>query len=117
MQGRSRKFQGVIEETFNSMLRRSLVVCFKGRFYTEEHVLQRYGSVQAAAKSGAFIRDPSLKEFLKEDRTVGASVKHLEGFMLEHTEQDCVDIVENYACHGLDAVSYTHLTLPTICSV
>ena len=76
-----RKFQGVVEHTFNSILRRSLVVHFKGRFFTKEYIVDQYGDAAKAAEHGVFERDPSLKDFLKDEATVGASLHFLSGWL------------------------------------
>ena len=41
----------------------------------------------------------------------------LEMLLAEHRAHGAYDILDNLRAEGLGSVSYTHLTLPTICSV
>ena len=110
------RFAGVTEDTFHSIFRRSLVIEYKARFYTEQHVLEHHSSIAAAAALGVFPRDPTLKDFLKSGPCVVASLRLLLGWMAEKTEQQRRETIENYAVHGGDG-GLTEATMRAACGL
>ena len=57
---------------------------------------------------------PTLRSLLREQ---GKTIKRAEDFFLEDTQEQLQASLEVALQEYLKAVSYTHLTLPTICSV
>lgn len=90
------------EETFPSILRRSLVIEFKARFLEVDDLVSEYGSVAEAAKKGRFPRDPTLKDFLKSGPSIAAGLRCLYGWLSKHSEADCRAVIEDYAVGGGD---------------
>ena len=95
------RFQGVTEETFNSLMRWGLVMELKGRFLPAHDIARLFpgGGNEAC---GVFQCDPQLKEFLKESVVAAAFLRRLEGFLKTHSEADCRMIIENYVTAGGD---------------
>lgn len=109
-------FSGVTEDTFHSIFRRSLVVEYQARFFSEQQILAKYTSLQHAAARGVFPRDPSLKDFLKSGSCVAASLRFLLGWMSDKTEAMCREVIENYAAHGGDG-GLTEATMRAACGL
>ena len=89
------RFSGVDEEGFDSLFRRSLVVAINGQFANASTVHRMGGPVEAA-KQGVFQKDPTLKAFLKDARTVAVSLKKVHGFAVCTSLKKCVEIIEEY---------------------
>ena len=95
------RFTGVSEDSFPSLMRRSLCIELKSVFKDPEIIMREYAGRDAAAL-GVFPRDPTLKEFLKSGPAVAASLRLLHGFLGTNSEEDCRRIIESYVEHGVD---------------
>lgn len=65
---------------------------------------------------GCFVRDPTLKEFLKSSQAVAASLEHLYGWLKSKSESDCRDIIEDYVVNGGDG-GITAVTIREACGL
>ncbi|CAJ1459066.1 unnamed protein product, partial [Effrenium voratum] len=54
------------------------------------------------SKDGIFTKDPTLKDFLMSGPAIAAGLQMQHAFEATHREQDCRDIIENYAHWGKD---------------
>ena len=93
------KFSGVVEDTFDSIMRRGWVMVFRARF-ADASVLR--AQFPDGLPPGVFARDPDLKHFLKSDPACGATLQLLRGFWLHNSKAQCQDIIEHYAARGGD---------------
>ena len=107
-------FSGVTEGSFDSIMRRSCVVPFKGRFTTARKIASLGGEKHCAA-CGIFQRDPSLKEFLKTADACRYTLKMLQAFAEKHSLSECEQIIEEYV-DGLDE-GLTRKTMRTACGL
>ena len=85
-------FSSVTEVTFDSILRRGWVCKLKARFKSA----QALDGVANPAARGVFLKDPSLKAFLKSGSAIGAGLKMIAGFMNGNSKQQCEDAIDNY---------------------
>ena len=88
-------FGGVTEANFDSIMRRSCVASLKGKFVSPGKMAQ-LGSSARCAKDGIFLRDPSLKAFLKSEEAADAMLRAVHGFAQSHSLADCERIIEEY---------------------
>ena len=68
------RFHGVTEETFNSILRRSLCMEFKSTFVDETEFRQRVSQGKGPWSHGVFLRDPALTDFLRSGPAIASSL-------------------------------------------
>ena len=85
-------FQGVTEENFNSLLRRSLVWRPRARF-VEKHQIS-----ESSEQEGIFLANPSLREFLMSGPAVAAALAQQHAFEALHGRDECRETIENYVC-------------------
>ena len=52
--------------------------------------------------SGYFLRDPSLKDFVRSGAAACGMLRMLEGFWTDNSMQQCMDLIEAYADGGGD---------------
>ena len=88
-------FSEVTEENFDSIMRRSCVGHFKGRFVTERKMAE-FGGEAAAAVHGIFERDTDLKRFLGSDEAINYTMELLIGFAKRYSLKACEQIIEDY---------------------
>lgn len=85
-------FQGVTEENFNSLLRRSLVWRPRARF------VEKYEVSESSEQEGVFPANPSLREFLMTGPAVAAALAHHHAFEALHGRDECKETIESYVC-------------------
>ncbi len=90
------KFVGVTDMSFNSIMRRSWVCCLKGKFVSKS-VLD---GIPDASERGIFLRDPSLKDFLKSGPAARATLAIIHGFLAENNKHACEKLIEDYVNGG-----------------
>ena len=75
-------FRSVPDSSFNSILRRSLVIVLKGRFVAEDALknLRLPPGVSSAAQIGYFQTESDLPSFLQSRAAGGAALRILSGF-------------------------------------
>ena len=91
------RFLRVTEETFPSIFRRSWCCALHGSFLSEDAVAR----IPDAELKGVFVRDPTLKEFLKSGPCVATTWRILHGFRKRHTNVSARALIEDYA-NGAD---------------
>ena len=91
-------FNGVNKTNFDSIFRRSLVIPHHAQFRDADY-LRAQGLTDTP---GIFVRDPSLKVFLRSGPAVAATLTLLRGFLYERSYADCLDIMEAYVVRGGD---------------
>ena len=96
------RFQSVTAETFNSIMRRSLVVELKGRFLSAEQ-MEEARERGAPLADNVLLKDPSFKSFVKSPQAVAAMWRVIEGYLCSTDRQTCVKIIDGYVDGGADA--------------
>lgn len=81
------------------MLRRSLVVHYKARFVDRGEWLRLR---DADHTDGIFIRDPTLRDFLRSGPAVAATLRRLWGFMLSCGRDEAQLLIDAYVEQGGD---------------
>ena len=110
------RFQGAKEESFQSIMRRSLVIIMKARFFPKE-VLDKMGFTEGDANdNGYFVSDPDLKDFLASPAAAAAMLRIITGFASRHTLKDLRKVLYNYAEGGGDG-GLTRATMRKSCSL
>ena len=92
-------FEGVDDKNFNSDLRRALVYRIKARFEDPQVIADAYSDI---ATDGVFPKDPDLQYFLTSSAAVAAGLQLQHAFEMQHSKQECVDMIENYVMWGGD---------------
>ena len=92
-------FKGVNESNFPSILRRSFVWKPRARFANPEFLRKFYPD---AHLNGVFPKDSALKDFLVSGPAVASSLQLQFGFELEHTREQCLQMIEDYVVLGGD---------------
>ena len=95
------KFRSATVVTFKSIMRRSLCVELIAEFVSRTELTTRFPH-GGSDEQGVFLKDDSLKDFLKSSPAVVAFLRLLEGFLKEKSEQACRDIIEGYVVGGGD---------------
>lgn len=72
---------------------------YKARFIDPETHAKDPASYE---RQGVFPRDPLLKSFLRSGPAVGATLHLLWGFLNNRSQDDCYNIIEDYADRGGD---------------
>ena len=94
-------FKGVSEGTFDSILRRSLVVELRGNFVPAAVLHRQYPSGDGG-EHGVFQKDPALKPWARSSSAAAALWRIVEGWIGHHTKQQCTDIIDHYVDCGGD---------------
>ena len=68
----------------------------KGRFVSEEELAQ----IPHASAQGVFLKDPTLKDFLKSGPARLVTIKMVHGFALRNRNTGCFKIIDDYATGG-----------------
>ena len=68
---------------------------YRGRFVSAGKV-RELGGEQYCGTQGIFLRDPSLKAFLKSPEAADALLRAIHGFAQDHSLTDCERIIEEY---------------------
>ena len=84
---------------FQSVMRRSLVWKPKARFQADAVLKQAHADHEL---DGHFLADPSLKQFLISAPACAAGLRIQHAFELQHSQTDCVQIIDDYATGGDD---------------
>ena len=107
-------FRSVPERSFNSILRRSLVINLKGRFISEEVFasLTLPSGVATAADIGCCEIDTDLPAFLRSGPTGAAVMCMVAGWATDHSQRQCEYVVESYAGGDL-----TRDTMRNVCNL
>ena len=90
------------QESFPSIMRRSLCIEFKSTFVEHSMLERMRASGKDPSRYGYFLRDPMLEDFLRSPGAVWCAYRNLLGFLKRHSEQDCRDIIEGYVEGGKD---------------
>ena len=78
------KFEGITEQSFESIFRRGWVVVLVARFLSE----QQYATVPGnPERFGIFKKQPDLKDFLRSGPSVCATLNILRGHMARKTKE------------------------------
>ena len=88
-------FKGVSEDTFDSILRRSLVVELRGKFVPAE-VLNKHYPTGDGGDHGVFVKDTTLKPWARTSAAAGALWRTVEGWLRQHTKQQCTGIIDHH---------------------
>ena len=86
------------------------------RMYRDGYVWFKQGSHSAAMRLKELLGESLYVTHVKEN-TQSKSLLAKKKSLAPHTDHHAVDFVLWYVHDHCEAVSYTHLTLPTICSV
>ena len=97
-------------------MRRSLVIEFRSQFVSQRSLDRMVASGRVPEQEGVFLRDPTLKEFLREPLTVLCANRMLLGFLREHDVGDCRRIIEDYVVHGKDG-GLTRVMMRAACNL
>ena len=92
-------FAGITQANFQSVMRRSLVWKPKARFHPDAVLKQAHADHEL---DGHFLADPSLKQFLISAPACAAGLRIQHAFELQHSQTDCVQIIDDYATGGDD---------------
>lgn len=92
------RFLGITENNFPSILRRSLVWKPMARFIGADIIESEYPD---AAFDGYFVKDDTLKQFLRSPASIAAALLIQHGFEEITTRDQCVALIENYAAEPL----------------
>ncbi|CAE7461722.1 unnamed protein product [Symbiodinium sp. CCMP2592] len=101
------KFGGVTDETINSILRRTAVCAYKSSFVDPARIA---GREELAASHGIFPRDPTLKDFLRDNPACLVTLRCVWNYARNRTAEQCRDVLEKYVVRGGDC----GLTLATV---
>ena len=82
-----------------SILRRTLVIKFKALFYDKAYIA---ASAVDPEKSGICVRDPTLKDFLKEGPACVATLRIIWQFAEQYSAEQCRQALEDYVMNGAD---------------
>ena len=107
-------FAGVHEASFDSIMRRSCVAEFKGQFVSAAK-LRSLGGAERCKARGVFLRDPSLKTFLKSRAAAHAMLRLVHGFAKDNSLDECERIIEEYV-DGKDG-GLTRRTMRAACDL
>ncbi len=91
------RFQGVTEQNFQSILRRSFVWKPKARFFDPSFLDAHYPN---HADDGVFKKDAPLNKFLVSGPAIAAGLMMQHGFEASHSRDQCAAIIEEYAALG-----------------
>ena len=106
-------FAGVVENNFDSVLRRGLVWEPKCRFFDERYLRQHYPDHEL---NGVFPKKPEMKARLTSGSRVAAAIQIQHTFEMDHNTDGCEAIIENYAALGGDG-GLTEDTLRDCCGL
>ena len=97
-------FRAVPERSFNSILRRSLVIILKGRFLSADMLsrLRLPPGVRNHESYGYFPTEADLPSFLQSSPAGAAMLRIITGFCSANNQQECERIIEAYAEGGGD---------------
>ena len=93
------RFFGVTSENLNSILRRTLVVKFRAVFHDQFYIAAHAVEPE---KHGIFVRDPTLKDFLKSGPACLATLRVLWQFAGMYSAEECRQVLEDYVMNGGD---------------
>ncbi|CAE7603156.1 unnamed protein product [Symbiodinium natans] len=93
------QFLNVTPRDFNAILRRALVFRIKARFEDPRAIDSAYEDID---KDGIFAKDQELKDFLTSPQAICAALQLQHAFETQHNQQDCLQMIENYAQWGGD---------------
>ena len=93
------RFFGVTSENLNSILRRTLVVKFRAVFHDQFYIAAHAVEPE---KHGIFVRDPTLKNFLKSGPACLATLRLLWQFAGMYSAEECRQVLEDYVMNGGD---------------
>ena len=82
-----------------SILRRTLVIKFKALFYDKAYIA---ANAVDPEKNGIFVRDPTLKDFLKEGPACVATLRIIWQFAEQYSAEQCRQALEDYVMNGAD---------------
>ena len=106
-------FEDVDQRNFNSIMRRSLVWRCKARF-EDPHVIE--AAYSDIGQDGVFKKDPDLEAFLTSGPAVAAGLQLQHAFEMEHSKDECVDMIEQYVSWGGD-YGLTETTMRKACKL
>ena len=89
------KFVGCDETNWWSIMRRSLVVQFNGRFVNAQRIA-KLGGAAAAASYGVFLMDNNLKTFLQGSAAAACLFKLVRGAMAKVSSDDMQQFLDDY---------------------
>ena len=89
------KFVGCDESNWWSIMRRSLVIQFRGRFVNSAKI-QHMGGPAKAASYGVFLIDNDLKSFLQSEAAAACLFKMVRGCMSEVSSSDMLQFLDDY---------------------
>ena len=92
-------FAGITKSNFMSVMRRALVWKPKARFHSETVLNQAHADHEM---DGHFRADPTLKQFLTSSASSAAGLRIQHAFELQHSQADCMQIIEDYVSGGDD---------------
>eukprot|EP00435_Cladocopium_sp_Y103_P017516 s1987_g4.t1 len=92
-------FAGITKTNFMSVMRRALVWKPKARFHSETVLNQAHADHEL---DGHFLADPTLKVFLTSSAASAAGLRIQHAFELQHSQADCMQIIEDYVSGGDD---------------
>ena len=90
-------FAGITKANFQSVMRRAFVWKPKARFHPQSVLQQAHADHE---KDGHFVADPTLKQFLISSGACAAGLRLQHAFELQHSRDDCVQMIEDYATGG-----------------
>ncbi|CAE7501083.1 unnamed protein product, partial [Symbiodinium necroappetens] len=107
------QFLNVSKRDFNAILRRSLVFRIKARFEDPAAIAGAYSDIHL---DGVFAKDEELKSFLTSGPAVLAALQLQHAFETEHSQKDCVQVIENFVQWGGDR-GLTEATMREACGM
>ena len=90
-------FAGITKANFQSVMRRAFVWKPKARFHPESVLKQAHHDHE---EDGHFLADPTLKNFVVSPGACAAGLRVQHAFELQHGQNDCVQMIEDYATGG-----------------
>jgi hypothetical protein len=93
------RFSGVTEENVNSILRRTLVIRYKGLFLDRAYL---QANLPDGAARGVFPKDPTLKDFLRDKPACLVTLRLIWQYAQSHSAEECRVCLEDYVMGGGD---------------